>query len=127
MSHPAGPYLPFAPLLRASQLSGPHAIPRHSVRGDRGYETTVIADMGMSRLAAALGRHLRVLKRWKVGGVPIFSADDAAVMLGMHPCDIWGREWHDALADEAGWAELKRAEWQRNLQADRLVMGRETV
>ena len=45
-------------------------------------------------LARLIGRPRRVVCRWKVDGVPYWSADAAAVRLGHHPANLWP-EWFE--------------------------------
>lgn len=38
-----------------------------------------------------LSRH--TVKKYRAEGIPIFTADEIAVSLGVHPCRIWARWW----------------------------------
>ena len=47
----------------------------------------------MQMLAARLGRTPRTLHRWKRNGVPVASADRAAIEIGSHPAIVWADKW----------------------------------
>jgi hypothetical protein len=50
------------------------------------------------KLADALGLPHRTVQRWaQEGGVPMRSAEDAALALGVHPASLWP-EWYTAQA-----------------------------
>ncbi len=46
---------------------------------------------------AEISRHVNVsresIKKYRADGVPVFTADEIAVGLGVHPCRIWRRWW----------------------------------
>ena len=50
------------------------------------------------RLAAQIGVSYRTLMRWAHTGVPEYSADRAAIALGLHPASIWPAHWWEAAA-----------------------------
>lgn len=43
--------------------------------------------------AIALGVHSRQVYRWRAGGLSWQKADELAVRIGLHPFDVWGRDW----------------------------------
>ncbi len=45
-------------------------------------------------LAARIGVARRTVTRWRTNGLTDEQADNAAVMLGYHPLNIW-TDWHD--------------------------------
>lgn len=66
---------------------------------------------GLSQAARILGVSRNCLGKWKsAGGITLDVADELAVRLGMHPCEIWGRDWWDACEREAEQARL--ATWE---------------
>lgn len=46
-----------------------------------------------NRLADSLGVHRHTLARWRVHGIPLHSADAAAITLGLHPAELWDEWW----------------------------------
>lgn len=46
--------------------------------------------------AFRLGVTRRTVERWRKRGLTERSADEAAVALGRHPLNIWGRAWAEA-------------------------------
>lgn len=44
-------------------------------------------------LARTLGKSPRTLHRWKLGGIPQWAADEAAIAIGSHPACIWTQQW----------------------------------
>lgn len=46
-----------------------------------------------SMLARRVGVSLKTVHRWKASGLPLWSADAAAVALGRHPAAVWGSDW----------------------------------
>lgn len=43
----------------------------------------------LSELARRTGYPLRTIQRWKTTGIPLYSADQLACRLGLHPACIW--------------------------------------
>lgn len=82
MSVPAGPRLSFDALHR---FMGPS----ESIN-----EIGGTCDNRMTHLARIAGINRRNLQTWRHLGVPLKRADDIAVALGAHPCEIWP-EWFD--------------------------------
>ncbi len=55
-----------------------------------------LADTGftnMCHLSRVCGYPVRTLQRWKISGIPLYSADKLAIRLGRHPANIW-RNWY---------------------------------
>jgi hypothetical protein len=48
----------------------------------------------VSMLARALGRRREQVSKWHTNGVPIMSADNLAISLGMHPIEVWP-DWYE--------------------------------
>ena len=47
-----------------------------------------------ARLAGLLGVKPATVRMWRQrGGIPLYSADRAAVALGVHPCELWPDWW----------------------------------
>lgn len=46
-----------------------------------------------SALARRLDIPLRTVQRWARHGLQWWSADRAAIALGVHPCEVWGGAW----------------------------------
>ncbi len=71
--------------------------------------------------APLLGVDRRTLCRWLRSGVPVTSADSAAIKAGLHPLSVWGDEWLTAEReyDEIREQERERARRQRALQQRR--------
>ena len=46
-----------------------------------------------TQLAPSLGVHRRTIGEWKRKGLPLNTADRAAVRLGVHPSHVWP-DWH---------------------------------
>jgi hypothetical protein len=44
-------------------------------------------------LSRTLRAHPRQVQRWRRDGIPVFSADQAAVQLGFHPAELWPEWW----------------------------------
>lgn len=74
--------LPLGPLLHYAQPWGPA---QHEHRGH-------------AELAQLIGVSRRTVTRWAAEGVPIVSADRAAMALGLHPTEVWGRMFYWAAA-----------------------------
>ena len=51
-----------------------------------------------AELALRLDATRSAVHRWRKFGIPVFSADKAAIALGVHPCLIWP-EWFDVPAE----------------------------
>lgn len=51
------------------------------LKGFRGVKSFVIAD--------ALGVHRRTLYRWRIEGIPYFTADKIACRMGVHLSQVW--------------------------------------
>ena len=47
----------------------------------------------LSELSRRSGYPLRTIQRWKTTGVPLHSADQLAIRLGVHPANIWP-QWY---------------------------------
>lgn len=47
----------------------------------------------LEQLARALGCTDRTIDRWQTGGIPLYSADEAATAAGLHPMNVWGDDW----------------------------------
>lgn len=52
---------------------------------------------GVEWTDAEISRHTGISrdswKKYRVEGVPMFTADEVAVRLGVHPCRVWGSWW----------------------------------
>lgn len=48
-------------------------------------------------LAELVGVSRRSVWRWSLEGIPLVSAEHACDALGLHPCQVWGDEWIDAV------------------------------
>lgn len=61
--------------------------------------------MSHSDVAALLGLPVsrahayRKLARWRQQGLTVWQADQVAVVLGCHPCELWPSWWADARED----------------------------
>lgn len=84
-------YLPFAPLLDASGLEGATCV--RDWRRWPTQERLIEQDSTFSTLAELVGTSYRQVLRWRHGGIPIDTAEDAAFALGLHPFAVWGDEW----------------------------------
>jgi hypothetical protein len=51
---------------------------------------------GARTIAAQCGVTLGTARRWQRCGVPLDEADEAAVALGVHPCEVWPEWWEVA-------------------------------
>ena len=49
----------------------------------------------LSELSRRTGYPLRTIQRWRVDGIPYWSADRVAIRLGIHPSLIW-TDWYAA-------------------------------
>ena len=47
----------------------------------------------LSELSRRTGYPLRTIQRWRVDGIPYWSADRVAIRLGIHPALIW-TDWY---------------------------------
>jgi lambda repressor-like predicted transcriptional regulator len=47
----------------------------------------------LSELARRTGYTLRTIQRWRIDGIPYWSADRVAIRLGIHPALIW-TDWY---------------------------------
>ncbi len=83
--------LPFAPLDQHARI--------HRDMAPRGtqHDGTAWSDRNLADL---LGVTRRAVVRWRHAGIPIYSADRAAVALGVHPSLIWP-EWWEGASDVA--------------------------
>ena len=43
----------------------------------------------LCELSRRSGYPLRTIQRWKASGIPLYSADQLAIQLGVHPATIW--------------------------------------
>lgn len=83
---PLGPLLVASGALHATQF-------QESARADGRYENREDAPRVMPALAEATGVSVGQLHRWKREGIPLRSADRAAVAIGHHPGEIWEEWW----------------------------------
>lgn len=51
----------------------------------------------LSTLAEVLGVHRRTTGRWAVTGISLYQAEKACDVLGIHPCEVWGDAWIEAV------------------------------
>ena len=49
----------------------------------------------LSELSRRTGYPLRTIQRWRIDGIPYWSADRVAIRLGVHPSLIW-TDWYAA-------------------------------
>lgn len=91
--------LPLAPLLRAS---GADHLP-----AGRWATGELCPITGLARM---LNMHRRTIHRYALKGLSLDQADHAACSLNLHPANVWGREWQDAVDwDDPDWlVEVKR-------------------
>jgi hypothetical protein len=75
-----GKRLPFAPLRLICE------------RRHRGWDNAHLTHI--TKTAEVLGVSREVVHRWERHGVPMVTADRAAVSLGLHPGMIWPEWWH---------------------------------
>lgn len=92
MAGRAQPHLELAALLRMSGLDHATVACKSAWHNDCSYEV----DAPQTILAEVLGTSLRTVGRWASGGIPLSAAEDAAHVLGLHPCEIWGNDWIEA-------------------------------
>jgi hypothetical protein len=86
------PRVSFAPLLRAAGCANAHSYTSSRIWGGDCWTTTTVASP-LTTLAELLDVQLRQVNRWKIAGLRVVEAEDAATALGMHPFTIWGDEW----------------------------------
>lgn len=64
-----------------------------------------------NRLADALSVHRHTLARWRRLGIPLHSADAAAVTLGLHPAELWGLEFYEQAEPRVGRPRRRLPDW----------------
>ncbi len=94
MSLPPQPRLSLQALL---DLSGLNTATVEAPNGNRGVHE-VLAPQTV--LAEKLGVTRRSVCRWAHDGIPLTWAEDAAHLLGVHPCEVWGDDWIAAALGE---------------------------
>lgn len=52
-----------------------------------------VLPFGVDDFAEAVGCSRRAVHRWRHAGLTWDAADRAAVAVGLHPANVWGREW----------------------------------
>lgn len=116
MSCPAQPRLPLLPLLKHTGLDQAvvlfHRNDTNSYRGEYLQERPAPQTL----LAELVGQNRRTVNRWAVDGIPLPAAEDACDLLGVHPCNVWGDVWIEAvlsLDDDAADAERATREEER--------------
>lgn len=75
----------------------------------------------MSMCADLLDVARETLQIWKRDGVPVYSADKAAVRLGLHPVEIWGADWWQAIGCGGLFATKPGPEPDERWYAERLA------
>lgn len=103
-------HLPWAPLEALLQV-------KHLDRKDHGNQGLVHHahhDLGMTRRT--------VLRYIAAGSVPFAQADELAMALGLHPAEVWGRDWWDACA---AYGEYLESPLGRKNDARRLLRARQ--
>lgn len=58
-------------------------------------------DKSQGEIAVEIGVTRETVGRWKIGGVPEYSADSLAICLGLHPSTIWP-DWFEIPLEEPG-------------------------
>ena len=53
----------------------------------------------LSDLSRRTGYPLRTIQRWRLNGIPYWSADRVAIRLGIHPALIW-TNWYAAPTEQ---------------------------
>lgn len=87
------PRLDLARLLRRSGLDEAVSI-RPTSNAEYSYE--VLAPNTI--MAELVGRPRDVICRWqREGGIPLRAAEDCCDALGLHPVEVWGDDWIDAV------------------------------
>lgn len=87
------PGLPYEPLLRLSGCE--YAVVPTSIPTA---DTVVWVPASQTVLAELIGVHRQTVSKWSVSGVvPYYAAERACDALHIHPCEVWGDEWIDAV------------------------------
>ena len=83
---------PYAPLAAAAR----RVSQRRDEIGDE--QVARFPELSDGDIASVLGVTRRTIVRWKIIGLDCWTADKAAVRLGLHPCEVWGDAWWDPVA-----------------------------
>lgn len=94
-------YLPLAPLLAVA--------PDSTFTTPTG--TTFPTGKRVTSLARIVGVNPRTVHTWAHDGIPLHSADRAAIALDRHPCEVWP-DWWAINEEHDGWAEVERS-WRQ--------------
>ena len=66
------------------------------------------SDTTLHEIASRVGVNPATVACWKRGGqISWRSADEIAVRLGKHPCNLWGREWTTVYPSQSTEAEAE--------------------
>lgn len=94
----ASPHLPLEPLLARSGVASAVSFAELGHAWDLGAaEGTQEVPSPMTTLSELTGFSTRALHRWARSGVPLRSAEDACDALGLHPAEVWGDGWIEAV------------------------------
>lgn len=120
------PMLPLAELWGAYGLD--HAITSQTVANQYGqFGLSDARPAGVTVLAELAGVSKRQVQRWRHDGIPLSIAEDICDTLGLHPCEVWGDTWIEAVLsmgddeDIEAWRFLERRYRQWRAQQERNV------